>query len=76
MFICLLSVQVSYIAHQAVFYENKALQEGDKRTIIRFSFEKSLHEDERRRKEEERKRKEEEKRVREGEKRRMRKEST
>ena len=60
-------------AHQAVFHENKVLQEGDKRTIrnqVMTWKAQSLEEDELRRKEEERKRKEEEQRVRKGEKKR------
>ena len=60
-------------AHQAVFHENKFLQEGDKRTIRNHVMTwkaQSLEEDEPRRKEEERKRKEEEQRVRKGEKKR------
>ena len=51
-------------AHQAVFHENKFLQEGDKRTIsnqVMTWKPQSLEEDEERKKEEERKRKEEEK---------------
>ena len=51
-------------AHQAVFHENKVLQEGDKRTIrnqVMTWKPQSLEEDEERKKEEERKKNEEEK---------------